>query len=142
MYGFSIVFAPRKAGEGKIRLLVLVDKVVVELDNAVNPLGTRCQESSTEVQRAFSLAETATSNCADTGSLEQLHAVELVGLAVLGGSSLVSLLGQRDGREEVHGALRGTALDTLHLLKGLVEGVGALTEAVEDEVVLLVVELI
>lgn len=114
----------------------------MELDDAVNPLGTRRQERSTEVQRAFSLAETATSDCADTGSLKELHAVELISLAALGSSSVVSLLGQLDGGEEIHGALRSTALNALHLLKGLVQGIGTLAKAVEDGVVLLVVELV
>lgn len=122
-------------------LPVLVHKLLVELGDSVNPLSSGSKESGTEVQGALLLSEAATRDNADAGGLEQSHAVELIRRAVLGLGSLGSLLGQGDGGEEIHGALGLAALDTLHLLKGLVKGIGALTEAVGNGVVLLVIEL-
>lgn len=120
---------------------VLVHKVLVELGDSVNPLGARSKESGTEVQGALFLSEAAAGDDADAGGLEQSHAVELVGRAVLGLGGLNSLLGQGDGWEEIHGALGLAAFDTLHLLKGLVKSIGALAETVGNGVVLLVIEL-
>lgn len=113
----------------------------MELGDSVNPLSSGSKESGTEVQRALLLSESAARDDADTGGLEQSHAVKLVRRAVLRLSSLNSLLGQGDGGEEIHGALGLAALDTLHLLKGLVKSSGALTETVGNCVILLVVEL-
>lgn len=113
----------------------------MELGDSVNPLSSRSKESGTEVQGALLLSEAAARDDADAGGLEQSHAVEFIRRAVLRLGSLNSLLGKGDGREEVHGALGLAALDTLHLLKGLVKGIGALTETVGNGVVLLVIEL-
>lgn len=113
----------------------------MELGDPANPLSSRGKEGSAEVQGALPLAEAAARDDADTGGLEQSHAVELIRLAALGSGSVNGLLGKGDGGEEVHGALGLAALDALHLLKGLVESVGALAEAVGNAVVLLVVEL-
>lgn len=121
---------------------ILIHELLVELDNAANPLGTRSKEGSAEVQATLLLTEPRTRNNADAGSLEELHAVELVGGAALLGGGLGGLGGQVDGREEVHGTLGSTALDALHLLKRLVEGVGALPHALVDAAVLLLVELV
>lgn len=125
-----------------IALSVLVEELLVELDDAANPLGAGGQEGGSEVEGALLLAETGAGDDADTGGLEEAHAVELVGLPALGGGGLGGLLGEGDGGEEVHGALGSGALDALHLVKGLVQGVGTLAETLEDSVVLLLVELV
>lgn len=121
---------------------ILIHELLVELDNAANPLGTRSKEGSAEVQATLLLTEPRTRNNADAGSLEELHAVKLVGGAALVGGGLGGLGGQVDGREEVHGTLGSTALYALHLLKRLVESVGALPHALVDAAVLLLVELV
>lgn len=122
-------------------LPVLVHELLVKLDNAAHPLGAGSKESSAEVQGALGLSESAAGNDADAGGVEELHGVELVGGAALGLGGVDGLLGEGDGGEEVHGALGLGAVDALHLVKGLVQGGGALLEAVEDALVLLVVEL-
>lgn len=113
----------------------------MELGDSVNPLSSGSKESGTEVQGALLLSEAAAGDDTDAGGLEQSHAVKLVRRAVLRLGSFNSLLGQVDGGEEIHGALGLAALDTLHLLKGLVKSIGALTETVGNCVVLLVIEL-
>lgn len=123
-------------------LTVLVHELLVELDDATNPLGARGEESSPEMEGALALAEAGAGDDADAGSFEEPHAVELIGSAALGGGSLGSLGGQLDGGEEVHGALGLAALDTFHLGEGGMKSESALLEAVEDGVVLLVVELV
>lgn len=125
-----------------MRLLVLLQELTVELDNAVNPLGAGSEEGGSEVKGALLLAETGASDDADTGGLEETHAVELIGGSALSLGGLSSLCRECDGREEVHGTLGLAALDTLHLVKGLVEGVGTLSETLEDAAELLVVELV
>lgn len=121
-------------------LPVLVHKVLVELDNRPDPLGTGRKECRTEMQRSILLSEATAGNNTHTGGIEHLEAVQLVGgpAFLLGG--LDSLGWQGDGREQVHATLGLAALDTLHLLKGAPQGVRALLEAVEDTVVFLLVK--
>lgn len=121
---------------------VLVKELVVKLDNAASPLRAGSQESGAEVKGVLLLAEAASGDDADTGGLKEAHAVELIGRAAFGLGGFGGLLGEGDGREEVHGALRLGALDALHLTKGLVQSGGALLETSKDAVVLLLVELI
>lgn len=123
-------------------LTILIHELLVELDNVPNPLGTRRKEGSAEVQATLLLSESGAGNQANAGSLQELHAVELIRGAALLGSGLGGLGGQVDGREEVHGSLGRAALDALHLLKGLVERGGALLHALVDTPVLLLVELV
>lgn len=123
-------------------LPVLLHELLVELDNPSSPLGAGGQESGTEVQAALLLPEAGTGHDADTRRLEEAHAVELIRGAALGGGGLAGLGGQGDRWEEVHGALGLAALDALHLGEGLVEGGGALAQALKDAVVLLAVELV
>lgn len=125
-----------------LHLPVLVHKLLVEVDNALHPLGTRSEERSAEVQGALLLTESAAGNDADARLVEELEAVKLVCVAALGLGGVDGALGQLDGGEEVHGALGLGALDALHLRESLVQGVGALAQAVVDAVVLLVVELV
>lgn len=113
----------------------------MEFDNAADPFSTRGKECGSEVKSSLFLAETASRNDANTGGIEQLHAVEGVGCATIGSSSFDSLLGEMDGREEVHGTLGLVALNAFHLGESLVQSSGTLLEAVEDVVVLLVVQL-
>lgn len=119
----------------------LVHELLVELLDAADPLGAGGQEGGAEVQAALPLAEAGAGDDADAGGLEQAHAVELVGGAALLLGGLGGLGRDVDGGEQVHGALGLAALDALHVLEGLVQGKGALLEAVEDLAVLLVVEL-
>ena len=77
-------------------------KVLVELHNPARPLRPRRQERSPEVQRALLLSETTTRNNADARRVEHAEAVELVWGAVLLLGLLDGLLGELDGREEVH----------------------------------------
>lgn len=121
---------------------VFVHKLAVELDDAPNPFCAGGEEGGAEVQAAILLAETRAGNDADARGLEEAHAVKLVGGAALGGGSLGSLGREVDGGEEVHAALRRTALYALHLLKGLVKSGGALAKPVVNGVVLLLVQLV
>ena len=114
----------------------------MELDDAAYPLRARSKECGPEVQRALLLTEARARNNADTSGLQQAHAVQLIGRSTLGLGSLGSLGGQSDRGEQVHGALGRTALDTLHLAEGSVQCVGTLAQALEDAVVLLLVQLV
>jgi hypothetical protein len=114
----------------------------VELLDPADPLGARRQESRPEVKSALLLSEAAAGNNTDTGSLEETHAVEVVGVLALLLREVDGLLRQCDGREEVHGAGGRGAADALHLLEGVVEGMGARVETGVDVVVLLLVELV
>jgi hypothetical protein len=117
----------------------LLHKLAVELLNPTHPLRTRRQESRPEMQRALLLPKPTTRHNADAGSLEQAHAVELVRVlaGLLGGVD--GLLRQRYGREQVHGARGRGAGHALHLLEGVVQGVGAGFEAGKDVVVFFLV---
>jgi hypothetical protein len=82
----------------------------MELDQAVSPLGTGRQESSAEMQGALLLAETGAGDGAHAGGVEHAEAVELVGGAALLLGLLERLGRERDGGEEVHGALEESAV--------------------------------
>lgn len=135
--------SPRKKKKKRPnRLPILVHKLLVKLDNLANPLRARRKKRSTEMQRALLLAKATSRNDANTRSIQHLQAVKLIRVAALGFGGLNGALGQRNRGEQVHGALGVGALDALHLVKGLVQGLGALAQAVVDVVVLLVVELV
>ena len=72
-------------------LPVLIHELLVKLGNAANPLRARSQESGTEMQSAFLLAESVTRNDADAGGFEESHAVKLIGGAAFSSRSLRSL---------------------------------------------------
>lgn len=114
----------------------------MELDNPSGPLRSGGQERRAEVKGILLLPESRTRHNANTRRLQQPHAVELIRRAALFGRSLARLGRQGDGREQVHGPLRLAALHALHLSESLVEGGGALTQTVEDAVVLLLVQLV
>ena len=81
----------------------------MELLNPAYPLGARRKESGPEVKSALLLSEAAARDDADTGSLEQTHAVEVVGVLAL-------LLGSFDEgvmmREQLGGRLRDQNVQT------------------------------
>ena len=114
----------------------------MELLDPAHPLGARRKESGPEVKSALLLSEAAARNDADTGSLEETHAVEVVGVLALLLRFIDGLLGQSDGREEVHGTGGRGAADALHLLESVVESVGARVQAREDVVVFFLVEIV
>ena len=122
------------------RLSELIHKLLVELGNAAYPFRARREESGPKVQSPLLLSETGTRHNTDTCCVKQAKAVVLIGSLASLLSRLDRLGGQSDGREQVHGALRGLAGDTFHFLESLVEGVGAGVKAVEDVVVFLLVE--
>lgn len=128
-----------KKPKNKSSLTELLHKLAVELLNPADPLGARRQESRPEMQRALLLPESTTGDNADAGSLEQAHAVELIGVLAGGLRGVDGLLRQGDGREQVHGARGRGAGHAFHLLEGVVEGVGAGFEAGEDVVVFFLV---
>ena len=127
---------------GGFSLCILLHKLLVKLDNAPHPLRPRRQKRSPEMQRPLLLPKSTPGHDANARSLQQPHAVKLVRRPALRGGRLGRLGRQLDGREEVHAPLRLSALDALHLAKGLVQGGGAFLEAVEDARELLVVELV
>lgn len=77
----------------------------MELHNAFHPVSSRSEERCAEVQRVLLLSESRSRDHADSSSVEETQAVELVGLAVLGGGGLDSLGWEGDLGEKVHGAL-------------------------------------
>jgi hypothetical protein len=102
----SIPVIIKRSKSRKSPLTELLHKLAVELLDPADPLGTRRQEGCPEVERALLLSETTTRNNADTGSLEQPHAVELVGALAGALRGVDGLLRECDAREEVHGAGR------------------------------------
>ena len=89
----------------------------MELLDPAHPLSARRKERRPEVESALLLSEPAAGNDADTGRLEETHAVEIVGVLALLLRFVDGLLGQCDGWEEVHGAGGRGAADALHLLE-------------------------
>ena len=89
----------------KSELLELAHKVFVELDQPLGPVCPRCEEGGAEVERPLLLPEPCAGDGAHTGCVEHAEAVELVSGAALLLCLLEGFLGQRDGGEEVHGAL-------------------------------------
>ena len=80
----------------------LLHKVLVEFRDSANPLGTRRQERSSEMQCVLFLAEARSGDDADSRGVEQAEGVELVwGAAFLLGC-FNGFGGQVDGGEEVH----------------------------------------
>lgn len=84
---------------------VLVEELGVELDDALDPVGTGGEEGCAEVECALLLTESRARDGADTGGVEHLQAVELIGSAALGLSGFNGLGGEVDGGEEVHSPL-------------------------------------
>jgi len=120
----------------------LIHELLMELLDPAHPLSARRKESRPEMESALLLSEAAAGNDANTGSLEETHAVEVVCVLALLLRGIDGLLRQCDGREQVHGAGGRGAADALHLLESVVEGVGARVEAGVDVVVFLLVELV
>lgn len=87
----------------------------MEFDNAAYPFSARSKECGSEVKSSLFLAEAAARDDANTSSIEQLHAVESIRCATIGSGSFDGLLGEVDGREEVHGTLGLVALNAFHL---------------------------
>lgn len=112
----------------------------MELGNPPDPFRARREESGPEVQRPFLLSEPGTRYNTDSRCVKQAKAVILISSFAGLLSRLDRLRRQSDGREQVHGALRGLTGDAFHFLESLVEGVGARVEAVKDVVVFLLVE--
>ncbi len=128
----------------------------MELRNLPHPLCARGQKRRSEMLRALSLPEAGARNDADARRVQEAETVELVGLAAFLLGLLDGFLGDRDGGEEVHGALyqewvrhrekrcstlmvraylRILALDAFHLLESVVESCCSRSEVVFDAVV-------
>ena len=87
------------------RLLELLHKLLVELDNAASPFGAGREERRPEMQSALLLPEAGARNDADTCRVQHAEAVELVGGAAFLLGLLDGLFWQVDGGEEIHGDL-------------------------------------
>jgi len=101
----TIVFSTHLTCYRPTRLLELLHKLLVELDNAPCPVSSRGKEGCPEMQCAFLLSEACTSNNTDTCGVKHAEAVELVGRATFLLGLLYGLFWEVDGGEEVHGAL-------------------------------------
>ena len=88
-----------------ICLFVLGHKGIVEIDNPLNPVGARSEESGPEVQGVLLLPEPRAGDDTDSGGFEETHAVEFVRGAVFGCGGLNGFDGEGDCGEEVHGTL-------------------------------------
>jgi hypothetical protein len=71
----------------------------------LRPLGAGRKKRGAEMQRAFLLPKARTSNDTYTRSVEHAEAVELVGLTAFFFRLRDGFVRERDGGEEVHGAL-------------------------------------
>lgn len=78
---------------------VLVHELGVELDDALDPVGAGGQESCAEVECALLLAKARAGDGADTGGVEHLQAVELIGGATFGLGGFDGLVREVDGGE-------------------------------------------
>lgn len=121
-----------ESDEIKQRSSKLIHKLLVELCDSANPLGTGSKESGSEMQCSLLLTESTTSDDADTSGVKKSQAVVFIRLSTLLLGLFNGLLRESDCGEEVHGAGGGLAVDTFHFAEGFVEGGGALLEAGED----------
>ena len=87
------------------KLLELLHKVLVELDNAPGPISAGCKESRPEMQSALLLSKAGSSDNANAGRIQHAEAVELVWSTTLLLGLLNGLLWKMDSGEEIHGTL-------------------------------------
>ncbi len=80
----------------------LLHELFVELDDPSNPLGTRRQEGSSEVECVLLLTKSCTRDNTYSGCIEETECVKFVRGTFLFLCSLDGFFWEFDGREEIH----------------------------------------
>jgi len=98
------VCGSNESDEIKQRSSKLIHKLLVELCDSANPLGTRSKESGSEMKCSLLLTESTTSDDADTSGVKKSQAVVFIRLSTLLLGLFDGLCREGDCGEEVHGS--------------------------------------